>query len=104
MPENANLTQQPKRSAKRARDAAALRAPVVLLIASGEVWLTLEDIRALTGQTAGHVRRRARLEAWTVRASELRGRNGKHEHEYALSSLPSELLWDWFNSYRKCGS
>jgi hypothetical protein len=103
MAENANSPQQPNGAGKRAF-CDGLRAPVVLLVASGEVWLTLEDIRALTGHSAAHVRRRARREAWATRASEFRGRNGKCEHEYALHSLPSELIWDWFNSHRKCGN
>jgi hypothetical protein len=74
---------------------------VVLLVASGEIWLTLEDVRALTGWTDRHVRRAAVQEAWITRASEVRGRNGKFEREYALSSLPSRLIWHWFNSYQK---
>jgi hypothetical protein len=103
---NANSTQHPKRAGKRSGwdRHQHLHAPVVLLVASGEVWLTLEDVRELTGQSAGHVRRKARLEAWVTRSSEFRGRNGKREQEYALSSLPSELVWDWFSSHRKCGN
>src|SRR5260370_3797516 len=51
----------------------------------GEVWLTLQKVCALTGWSEGHVRRIAR--SWSTRASESRGRNGKSESEYLLSSL-----------------
>jgi putative transposase len=54
-----------------------------------ETWLTLEKVCALTGWSAGHARRASR--AWTTRRSESRGRNGKHQREYLLSSLPADV-------------
>jgi hypothetical protein len=53
-----------------------------------EAWLTMEKVCALTQWTERHVRRASRT--WSARASEMRGRNGKPQREYLLSSLPAE--------------
>ena len=101
MAENAKSIRQPKKAGKRAGRERSLRAPVVLLVASGEIWLTLAETCSLTRWTERHVRRTAGDESWATRASELRGRNGKQQREYALSSLPSRLIWRWFNLLQK---
>jgi len=50
-----------------------------------ETWLTVEKVCALEGWSAGHARRASRT--WPTRLSESRGRNGKPQREYPLSSL-----------------
>jgi hypothetical protein len=98
---NAKSVQRSKRAEKSAR-CGRPRGPVVLLVASGEVWLNVLDIRALSGWTARHIRRTAVAESWDTRDSEFRGRNGIVTREYALSSLPSRFILSWFSAFQKC--
>jgi transposase InsO family protein len=64
-----------------------------------ETWLTLEKVCALKGCSAGHARRASR--GWATRLSESRGRNGKCEREYVLSSLPADLRAKFAEEQRK---
>lgn len=52
-------------------------------------WLSLQQVCELTRWTERHVRRIAEREEWQTRVSESRGRNGKREREYLLTSLPA---------------
>ena len=53
-------------------------------------WLSLKQVCELTGWTARHVRRIAERDKWQTQISESRGRNGKPEREYLLTSLPGD--------------
>jgi putative transposase len=64
-----------------------------------ETWLTMEKVCTLTGWTERHVRRAAG--SWSARASEMRGRNGKQQREYLLSSLPAEAQAKFAEETRK---
>src|SRR5712692_10198780 len=55
-----------------------------------ETRLTIEKVCALTGWGERHVRTLTRTQGWQTRLSESRGRNGKQEREYLLSSLPAD--------------
>jgi DNA adenine methylase len=55
-----------------------------------ETFLSKGQVSAATGWTARHVERLAESAALKFRMSESRGRNGKPQREYLLSSLPAE--------------
>src|SRR6202040_574833 len=52
--------------------------------------LSLKQVCELTGWTPRHVRRIADRDKWQMQISESRGRNGKPEREYLLTSLPAD--------------
>src|SRR5260221_4380565 len=52
--------------------------------------LSLKQVCELTGWTERHVRRVADRDKWQMQISESRGRNGKPEREYLLTSLPAD--------------
>ncbi|HKI11417.1 MAG TPA: hypothetical protein VKA02_04830 [Candidatus Acidoferrum sp.] len=54
-----------------------------------ETWITLEKVCDLTGWSRKHARCASR--AWPTRDTTTRGRNGRPEREYELSSLPAEV-------------
>jgi len=64
-----------------------------------ETWLTLEKVCSLTGWSRGHAKRVSR--SWPSRATETRGRNGRPEYEYRLSSLPGEAQTKFADELRK---
>ncbi len=52
--------------------------------------LSLKQVCELTGWKERHVRRIADRDKWQTQMSESRGRNGKPEREYLLTSLPAD--------------
>jgi putative transposase len=58
--------------------------------AASMTWLSLNQVSELTGWHSQHVRRLAAQGKVETRTSKTRGRNGKQEREYLLSSLPAD--------------
>lgn len=54
-----------------------------------EIWLSVDQVRELTGWHPQHVRKLASVGKIKAQIAESRGRNGKQEREYLLSSLPT---------------
>jgi putative transposase len=64
-------------------------------------WLSTAQVRALMDLTERHVRKLGNKDRWTSRPSESRSRNGKHEREYLLSSLPAGAQAKYLEEMRK---
>jgi transposase InsO family protein len=69
--------------------------------APAETWLSTAQVRALMDLTERHVRKLGNKDRWTSRPSESRSRNGKHEREYLLSSLPAGAQAKYLEEMRK---
>ncbi len=66
--------------------------------------LSVREISELTGWTERHARRIADRDKWQTQISESRGRNGKPEREYLLTSLPADAQARYLQKSKTSGA